>query len=140
MHDGLSLPVICGANPHFFTKWFVHLKILMTHPILKDEEKLLWIWLATSCANNPFLTCSLSYEQIANAVGKPVRDIHRILFRLKIMGILMGNIPIWYGAPTPAMVNEIRDLKLVLLERDIEVIAYNALVHLPEINIEEVMN
>ncbi len=118
MLDALSLPVICAANLCYCAKWFVHLKSLMNHPILKEEEKLLWLWLATCSANNQSLTCSLSYEQISLAINKPVRVIHRCLQRLKVMGLLLGDIPIWYGVPTPQMVNEVRKLKLVLIERE----------------------
>lgn len=104
MLDGLSLPQICATN----------LKEIIRHPFLREDEKILWLWLATHCTNHSPFTCSFTYEQIAHAVNKPTRGIHRILFRLKIMGLLQGDIPIWYGKLTISMVHEMRTIKLVL--------------------------
>ncbi len=132
MLDGIPLPVICAANLCSCAKWFVHLKSLMNHPILKEDEKFLWLWLATCSANNQSLSCSLSYEQISMAINKPVRVIHRCLLRLKVMGLLIGDIPIWYGEPLPAMVGEVRKIKLVLMEREFEIPALAKSPRLPQ--------
>jgi len=75
-------------------QWFGYLKEIISHPVLQKEEKIVWLWLATQCINNSQFACSFTYEQIAYAVNKPTRGIHRILFCLKSMGILQGNIPI----------------------------------------------
>lgn len=120
MLDGISLPVICAANHGECQKWFVHLKSLMNHPILKEEEKLLWMWLATCSASNQSLWCSMSIEQISQMISKPEKVVHRCLLRLKIMGLLIGDIPIWYGEPTPEMVKAVRKMKLVLMEREFQ--------------------
>lgn len=114
MLNGLSLPIICATNLCACAQWFVHLEKIIHHPLLQADEKILWIWLATQCANNPSFSHSLSYEQIARAMNKPTRGIHRILFRLKIMGLLEGAIPIWYGEPTVEMVQEVRTIKLIM--------------------------
>ena len=121
MLDGIPLPVICAANHGECAKWYVHLKSLMNHPILNEDEKLLWLWLATCSANNQSLTCSISIEQISQMISRSEKVVHRCLLRLKIMGILIGNIPIWYGTPTPEMVKEVRKIKLVLMEREFEI-------------------
>lgn len=92
---------------------FVHLKVLINHPLLQEDEKLLWLWLATRSTNNPSLSCSINYEQISAAVNKPLKQVHRILFRLSIMGFLKGDIPIWYGVPTKEMSQQVRHLMLV---------------------------
>ena len=107
MLDTISLPIICAANLSFAL-----IKVLK-HPLLQEEEKLLWIWLATFCADNAFC-CSLTYEQISYEMNKPLKNIHRSLFRLTLMGFLQGNIPIWYGVPTKEMIKEMRHLKLTL--------------------------
>lgn len=118
MLDSIALPVICAANLCPCATWFVHLKCLMNHPILKEDEKLLWLWLATCCTNNQYLRCSISIEQISQMISKPEKAVHRCLLRLKIMGLLMGDIPIWYGVPTAEMVKEVRHIKLVLINKD----------------------
>jgi hypothetical protein len=116
MHDSLALPFISAAKSHFHIQWFARLKEIMNHPLLQEEEKFLWLWLATQCANNASFSCSFSYEHISQAVCKSSRKIHRILFRLTLMGFLKSTnpIPMWYGEPTLVMVKEIRFLKLTL--------------------------
>jgi len=114
MHDGLLLPQICATNFCASKQWFGYLKEIIHHPLLQEEEKILWMWLAIHCTNHSSFTCSFTYEQIACAVNKPARGIHRILFRLKIMGLLQGNIPIWYGKLTMPMMYEMRTIRLVL--------------------------
>lgn len=113
MLDGVSMPVICAAN-QCSCRWFVHLKSLMNHPILKEDEKFLWCWLATLNANNHQFSCSFTYEQLSIALNKPPKVIHRILFRLKTMGLLFGNIPIWYGVPSNEMIHQRRIVTLVM--------------------------
>lgn len=111
------LPIICATNPCRCSDWFVHLKTLNNHPLIKEDEKLLWLWLATQSADNPTFSCSFNYEQIAQAMQWSVKIIHRLLFRLKIMGFLQLDIPIWYGNPTPKMTRQIRTITLRLPER-----------------------
>ncbi|MBS0286524.1 MAG: hypothetical protein JSR17_04460 [Proteobacteria bacterium] len=113
MLDGLALPVVCAANLCSCT-WFVHLKEIMNHSLLNDDEKYLWCWLASQCANQHQLTCSFSYEQISTTLNKPPYLIHRCLFRLRTMGFLQGNIPIWYAQPLPEMIKEMRQMKVLL--------------------------
>jgi len=114
MLNGLSLPVICATNLCTSKQWFVYLNEIVQHALLQDDEKLLWMWFAAYCINNDVSSCSFTYEQLSHFVNKPTRGIHRILFRLKIMGLLQGNIPIWYGKLTVPMVHEMRTIKLVL--------------------------
>lgn len=113
MHCGLALPVDCVANRCSCT-WFVHLKEIMNHSLLNETEKYLWCWLCCQSAHQHSLTCSLSYEQISVAVNKPPYLIHRCLFRLRTMGFLQGNIPIWYAQPLPEMIKEVRHIKMLL--------------------------
>ncbi len=84
----------------------------MNHPLLQEDEKFLWLWLATQSANN--IPCSFNYEQISSYVNKPPKVIHRILFRLRIMGFLQADIPIWYAEPTKEMVSEIRTIRIMI--------------------------
>lgn len=114
MLDGFALPIVCAASPYSFMQWFACLREIMHHPHLHEEEKYLWLWLATQSANNSSFCCSMSYEQIACSVNKPPKIIHRILFRLRIMGFLHADIPIWYGEPTLEMVKTVRSIKLLL--------------------------
>ncbi len=114
MLDAISLPSICAANPHSFTQWFACLKQIMLHPILNEEEKYLWLWLATCSTNNVSFKCSLSYEQIVQSTRKPSRKVHRLLTRLRTMGFLIADIPIYYGEPTDEMVQRIREFQLIL--------------------------
>ena len=112
MLDGFALPIICAANSYSFMQWFACLKEIMHHPHLCEEEKYLWLWLATQSANNSSFSCSFSYEHISIAVKKTPRVVHRTLFRLRIMGFLLADIPIWYGEPTKEMVQANRHLRL----------------------------
>ncbi len=113
MLDGLALPIICSANP-CLCGWFVHLKDIFNHPILKEDEKYLWCWFATFSANKHQSSCSFTYGELSSALNKSAKNIHRILFRLRVMGLLQGNIPIWYGVPTHEMIQQIRIIKLVM--------------------------
>jgi len=114
MLDGFALPIVCAARAYSFMQWFACLKEIMHHPLLSEEEKFLWLWLAIQSADNSSFACSYSYEQISQALNKSTKIIHRTLFRLKIMGFLSADIPIWYGQPTAEMVCTIRMLKLHL--------------------------
>ncbi|MBN9289430.1 MAG: hypothetical protein BGO43_10540 [Gammaproteobacteria bacterium 39-13] len=114
MLNGLSLPIICATNLCVSKQWFVYLNEIIQHAFLQDDEKLLWMWFAAFCINNNQSSCSFTYEQLSHLVNKPTRGIHRILFRLKIMGLLQGNIPIWYGKLSLPMLHEMRTIKLVL--------------------------
>ncbi|MBN9288031.1 MAG: hypothetical protein J0H47_08900 [Gammaproteobacteria bacterium] len=51
------------------------------------------------------------------APNKSTKVVHRTLFRLKSMGFLSADIPIWYGRPTFEMVHAVRVLKLNLSPR-----------------------
>ncbi len=113
MLDGLALPFICATNACLCAQ-FVNLKEILNHPLLQEDEKFLWCWFATSSANNHQSSCSFTYEQLSIALNKPAKFIHRILFRLKIMGLLQGNIPIWYGVPSVEMIHQLRIIKLVM--------------------------
>lgn len=112
MLDGFALPIICAANSYSFMQWFACFKEIMHHPHLCEEEKYLWLWLATQSANNSSFSCSFTYEHISIAVKKTPRVVHRTLFRLRIMGFLLADIPIWYGEPTKEMVQANRHLRL----------------------------
>src|SRR5262249_43341473 len=94
------------------TQCFAFLKEIIHHPLLDEEEKYLWIWLATQSANNTSFSCSYTYEHISQAVNKPLRKVHRILTRLRIMGFLIADLPIYYGEPTPQMAKKTYLLEL----------------------------
>lgn len=113
MLDNLAMPIICAAEPNSFTTWFASLKELFNHPYLDEEEKSLWLWLANQSANNLPFSCSYSYEQLSQAVNKTPRRIHRILMRLRVMGFLIADLPIYYGEPTREMVATVHHLKLI---------------------------
>jgi hypothetical protein len=114
MLDGFSLPVT-RATKHFCPlPCFVDLKKLFHHTLLREEEKILWLWLAIQSAGNDHQSCSFTYEQISRQVGQSLRLVHRSLFRLKIMGFLQAAIPIWYSEPTVEMGQELRCLKPIL--------------------------
>ena len=112
MLDGFSPSLVCATNAGVCQNWFVILKELIDHPLLQDEEKCLWMWLATQCANTDHV-CSFNYEQIALQLNKSVRSVHRLLFRLKLMGFLQADIPIWYGTPTKSMSLKVYTFKLI---------------------------
>lgn len=114
MLDGLALPLVCAAKPDSFIQWFACLEEIINHPLLLEEEKFLWLWLATKSANNLSFSCSFNYEQISLAVHKPCRRVHRILTRLRVMGFLFADLPIYYGEPTLEMVQTVYQLKLKL--------------------------
>ncbi|MBS0290173.1 MAG: hypothetical protein JSS07_09100 [Proteobacteria bacterium] len=98
MQNNLALPIICAANKCFCAVKFVNLKALFHHPYLTDEEKTLWMWLATTSTHDvPFL-CSWNCEQISLMMNKPTKVILRNLFRLMLMGFLeCATLPIKYG-------------------------------------------
>ncbi len=114
MLDRLALPLICAAKPKPFVDWFACLKQIMLHPLLNEEEKHLWLWLASLCTNNLSLCCSLSYEQMSEMTGKSSCKIHRLLTRLRTMGFLIADIPIHYGKLNAEMVKPERNIQLIL--------------------------
>lgn len=114
MLDGVALPLVFAAKPHSFAKWFACLSEIINHPLLHEEEKYLGLWLAIQSINNESFSCSFNYEQISQAVNKSSRKIHRILTRLRVMGFLIADLPIYYGEPTLKMVQTAHTLKLVL--------------------------
>lgn len=109
---------VCPTNRCGFSQWFENLKVVMSHPELLDEEKHLWLWLATHSANQAHQSCSCSYEQIFQAVKKPFKTIHRALFRLKLTGLLNADLPIWYGEPTPEMNKAIRVFRPMFISEE----------------------
>ena len=114
MLDGLALPIICTANSQSLVQWFACLKQIVNHPQLNEEEKYLWLWLATQSTNNLSFNCSFNYEQLSQAMCKPPRRIHRFLTRLRTMGFLIADIPIYYGEPTIDMVKAVREIQLIM--------------------------
>ncbi|MBS0290433.1 MAG: hypothetical protein JSS07_10435 [Proteobacteria bacterium] len=109
----VAFSFICQAKPCSFAKWFAFLRKIIEHSMLDEAEKFLGCWLATQCANNLSFTCSFNYEQISLAVHKPSRKVHRILTRLRTMGFLIADIPIYYGELSIEMVQTVRTFKLV---------------------------
>lgn len=83
---------------------------------VSDGEKLIWLILATYCANDKHLVCSLSYQQLSNAVNKKWDVVHRALLRLKSMGFIENSsLPILHGEEiTPEISNIIHIFKLTL--------------------------
>lgn len=114
MLDGVALPFICAADPTFFNKWFACLSEMINHPLLLEEEKYLGLWLAIQSTKNESFTCSFNYEQISQAMSKSSRKVHRILTRLRIIGFYIVDLPIYYGEPTPEMVQKVYTFKLNL--------------------------
>lgn len=113
MLDDIALPIICATKPCPYAKWFVNLNEIFNHPFLQEDEKLMWLWLATQSANNNSFCCSFTYEQISQKVNKTPKKVHQILFRLKIMGLLHVNVPVWYGEPTLEMIHATRLFKIL---------------------------
>lgn len=118
MLDVCTSAFVCPANRCAFTQWFENLKVVMSHPELSDDEKHLWIWLATHSANKTHHSCSCNYEQISQAVHKPFKALHRALFRLKITGLLNADLPIWYGEPTREMIKQIRVFRPMFISEE----------------------
>src|SRR5437868_11052379 len=114
MLDRLALPFICATKHCSLTQWFVRFREIIDHPLLHEDEKFLWLWLATKCTDKCLSSCSFSYEQISHAVKIPSKRIHRILTRLRTMGVLLCTIPIWYGGLTLDMVSKIHTFTLVM--------------------------
>ena len=102
-------------NRWLLGEWFEYIYVVMNHPELLPDEKYIWVWLVTQCANQVDNTASFTYEEISQAVNRPLKTVHRALHRLRIIGFLNGNIPIWYGEPKPEMVNETRILRPIPL-------------------------
>jgi len=91
---------------------FACLKVLLKHSKLNFFEKTLWLWLASHCVQND-LVCCFNLQQISSALNKSTRDVHRALFRLKIVGFLIcPNIPILYGKLLTDMELQMLRLKL----------------------------
>lgn len=101
-----------------FAQWFGYIQVVMGHPDLNQDEKYTWIWLATHCANQFQHTCTFTYESISRAVNRPPKTVHSSLFRLKLMGLLNGNVPAWFGEPTAEMMKEERTLRPMPLSSD----------------------
>ena len=127
MLDGLSLPFICAANPRSFAQWFACLKQLMLHPLLNEEEKFLWLWLATQSTDNKSLNCSLSYEQISQLTNRSCKKVHRHLTRLRTMGFLIADIPIHYGELILEMTQQIRNIQLMIPPMSLRMPVYSSL-------------
>ncbi|MBS0290742.1 MAG: hypothetical protein JSS07_11995 [Proteobacteria bacterium] len=120
MQNKLASPIICAANRCACALKFVNLKALSHHPYLTDEEKALWIWLATTSTNDVPFSCSWNCEQISLMLNKSTRIILRNLFRLMLMGFLKCNtLPIKYGQLTREIETEVHHLKLLIPIRPI---------------------
>jgi len=89
------LPKMCTAEPAF-AQDFACLKLLLKHPMLNFFEKTLWLWLASHCVQDD-LVCCFNLQQISLALNRSTREIHRALFRLRLMGYLVCHeMPISY--------------------------------------------
>lgn len=114
MQDICTLPFVCAATRSSIADWCGYILAVMRHPDLCQDQKYLWMWLTCHSANQSHHSCSFTYEQLSQAMDLPTKTIHSILFKLKLMGLLNGNIPVWYGTPTPEMNKEKRILRPIL--------------------------
>lgn len=114
MLDSVVIPIICTTNLCQCAQWFVHIKTILHHALLKDEERLLLLWFASRSANNPHFVCFFNYEQLSIALNRSPKAIHRLLFRLRTLGFLQGDIPIWYAALPAQMIMEMREIKVLI--------------------------
>ena len=117
MQDMWPVVPICRAKRIPLSKWFRTLEVVMSHRDLHHDARYLWVWLATTSANKPHHSCSLSYEQLSTALGISVRQVHRALLRLRITGFLRGDVPIWYNELTTEMIITKRNLVVVSLTK-----------------------
>jgi hypothetical protein len=118
MQDVCTLPFVCAATRLPIARWCGYIKAVMSHPELRLDEKILWMWLAIHSASQSHHSCSFTYEQLSYALERPCRTIHCALFRLRLMGLLNGDIPVWYGEPTPDMIKHERILRPFFVSED----------------------
>jgi len=118
MQDNCSFPFGCATTHSSIAEWCGYIKAVMSHPDLAQDQKYLWMWLVAHSADQSHHSCSFTYEQISRAVELSPKTVHCALFKLRIMGFLNGNIPVWYGHPTPEMNKEIRTLRPILVSEE----------------------
>ena len=87
----------------------------MSHQYLHHDARYLWIWLAIHSANKPHHQCSLSYEQLSQAVGLSIKQVHRALLRLRVTGFIRGDVLVWYNNLTTEMITQERKLRVLPL-------------------------
>ena len=89
---------------------FENLSTLLEHPELTQDEKLLWIWLATDSARKISIACYYSYKQLSLVMNLSCKQVHRALFRLGLFGFLRASLPVCYGELPLPMCTEVRAL------------------------------
>lgn len=121
MLEEFSLPLVCPDRGSFMGGSGPYLFVMLDHPDLGQDEKFIFLWLLIYCDNQCSESCTMSYDELSRRFDKAPKKIHWSLFRLKAIGFLRGDLPIWYGELTPEMIMVQRTLTPVLLsERDLQ--------------------
>jgi hypothetical protein len=92
MFDSYVFPYVCPAKHFPFSDCLIYLQVVMSHSDLHHDEKCLWVWLASHCANQPHHACSFTYEQLSRAMNLTPKKVHSALFRLKLMGVCVPQV------------------------------------------------
>lgn len=121
LEEESSLALVCPDRRSFLGESSPYLFVMLNHPDLGQDEKFIFLWLLLYCDSQCSESCTLSYGELSRRFDKAAKKIHWSLFRLKAIGFLKGDLPIWYGELTPEMITTKRTLTPVLLsERDVQ--------------------
>lgn len=121
MLDECPLTLICPAKRSFLGECVPYLLVMIQHPDLSQDDKFLYLWLVIRCSRQSNHTCAITYAELSRLLDKAPKKIHMSLLRLKVIGFLNGDIPIWYGDLTPEMMTKERKLEPVLIsEKDFQ--------------------
>lgn len=111
-------PIFCTSNScPCCLRRFDNLCALIDCSELTFIEKSLWMWIATQCAKISSETYQCSYEQLSLAMNLTCKQIHCALTRLKVIGFLIGDSPIWYYELTQSMLIEVYTLKPIVPDK-----------------------
>lgn len=86
---------------------------------IQNDDKLLWVFLVTSCIQNKSAHCVISYQELANKMGWTIDAINLCLQRLKLWGFLSSNNPYSRGAVSVSEANMLWTLSPSLPEQKI---------------------
>lgn len=112
-------PFFCTSNRCVCCQQrFENLSTLFDCSELTWNEKVLWMWAATHCAKNAATACTFSYEQISLAMNQSCKQVHRALTRLKVVGFLLSDSPIWYYELSKLMCTKIHTFTPVVPDKN----------------------
>ncbi len=69
------------------------LQFVLSHPLLSETAKLLWVWMVHHSMYDPHHCCWFSYYQLSQAINHDVCKCHAALICLHTMGFLKSNLP-----------------------------------------------